>query len=57
MGLFSDVEQMGLGGVDMEKVFQDEAKTTHEAENAEKDKHDQDLKYQWEPQVHKGEHP
>lgn len=22
-----------------------------------KDKHDQDLKYQWEPQVHKGEHP
>lgn len=26
----------------MEKVFQDEAKTTHEAENAEKDKHDQE---------------
>ena len=42
MGLFSDVEQMGLGGVDMEKVFQDEAKTTHETENEEKDKHDQE---------------
>ncbi len=40
MGLFSDVERMGLGGVDMEKVFQDETKTAHETENAEKKKHD-----------------
>lgn len=35
MGLFSDVERMGLGGVDMENVFKEESKTHVKKQDAE----------------------
>lgn len=35
MGLFSDVEQMGLGGIDMDKVFNEETKPANAAEGEE----------------------
>lgn len=47
MGLFSDVESMGFGKVDMGKVFQEEAKHTkvHEAKEQAKpvEKHEEDV--------------
>lgn len=36
MGLFSDMDKMGLGELDMDKVFKEETKPPHEEENAEK---------------------
>lgn len=37
MGLFSDVERMGLGGVDLDKVFKEEVKNTDISTNDEKE--------------------